>query len=239
MGRFTKYKSAACFSFILSLLFCAPGICGKLESDFLKAQKLRFENHFAEAMKICDRYITEKGLYADLTAKNAELQRAAWFALRGATKHDLKDYDGAVADFQQALALPAVKERPGLLASYNWRLGEAYRMQGRNKEAIARLSEALEKTPMKGTSVEANIVSQRGGLFLLINKPKEALADFDKSIAIWDAIINRSGNAGDIVGARSSRIKVMYERVKALEQMGKKEEAKAAKIKADKTTEDF
>lgn len=223
-------KCAATLSILLSLIMTLPAQAERPSQDALLAQRLRFENRFAEAITLCNKNIER--------AKSEE-KKAGWYALRGSIKTDTHDYGGALADLQTALQSPALKDKPDTRAHYYWRIGEIYRLQHKPKEAIAKYSESLKLDNRPDKYYLASTYFARGQMELEIKEAKGALSDFDSAIKAVDTVIKTSNSKSRIITARTDKIKFLYARAKALELLGRADEAKRVKQDADKLIDEL
>jgi tetratricopeptide (TPR) repeat protein len=89
---------------------------------------------------------------------------------RGTVKTKLKDYSSAIEDFTEALQLT-----PEYIDAYIKRAAAKHEMKD-YESAIEDLNQAVEVNP-----VYALAYQMRGGIYLTLNKKKEALADFVKA----------------------------------------------------------
>jgi len=99
--------------------------------------------------------------------------RAVAYSNRGIAYADKKDYDRAIADFNEA-----IKINPNLAIAYNNR-GSAVQSKGDYDRAIADYSEAIRINPNYAVAY-----SNRGNLYQAQGRRKEAIADFRRALAI-------------------------------------------------------
>jgi len=99
--------------------------------------------------------------------------RAVALINRGMAYAGKKDYDRAIADFNDA-----IKINPSLAIAYNNR-GSAVQSKGDYDRAIADYSEAIKIDPNYAVAY-----SNRGNLFEAKGRREEAIADFRRALAI-------------------------------------------------------
>ena len=99
--------------------------------------------------------------------------RAVAYTNRGMAYAGKKDYDRAIADFNEA-----IKINPNLAMAYNNR-GSAVQSKGDYDRAIADCSEAIRIDPNYAVAY-----SNRGNLFDAKGRREEAIADFRRALAI-------------------------------------------------------
>jgi len=99
--------------------------------------------------------------------------RAAAYINRDIAYAGKKDYDRAIADFNEAIRL-----NPSLASAYNNR-GSAVQDKGDYDRAIADYSEAIRLNPSYAVAY-----SNRGNLFEARGRRTEAIADFRQALAI-------------------------------------------------------
>jgi len=127
------------------------------------------------------------------------------FHYRGTAWYDLREYDRALADLDEAIRLD-----PSYMHSFEWR-GSTYRNQGNLDRAIADYSEAIRLQPSSVWAIAArgDVRKRKGELDLALADLNEAIrldpkstsaymnraevwqkqGEFDKAIADWDEAI--------------------------------------------------
>ncbi|ABM78777.1 tetratricopeptide repeat protein [Prochlorococcus marinus] len=140
-----------------------------------------------------------------LSTQTAVAQSAAVFFNRGYAKDELKDYQGAIADYTKAIAI-----NPQYADAYNNR-GIAKRKSGDYQGAIADYNKAIEINPQ-----DAEAYYNRGYAKDELKDYQGAIADYTKAIAIdpqdGDAYNNRGiakRKSGDYQGAIADYSKII------------------------------
>ncbi len=112
------------------------------------------------------------------------------FNNRGKARMDKGDYANAIADFSEA-----IKYQPDSFeAVYNRGIANFY--AGNHEAAVADLTRTITQRP-----TEANAYNVRGSAYRALNKPKDALGDYDKALAIVplaEAFYNRGVTREDL-----------------------------------------
>jgi len=103
----------------------------------------------------------------------SEGNRAVAYVNRGMGYAGKKDYDRAIADFNEAIRI-----NPNFAIAYNNR-GSAVQSKGDYDRAIADYSEAIRINPNYAVAY-----SNRGNLFEVRGRRNEAIADFRRALAI-------------------------------------------------------
>jgi tetratricopeptide (TPR) repeat protein len=134
----------------------------------------------------------------------------AWFE-RGLQQANLGDLQGAIASWENALAL-----NPNLAQAWHNR-GSALAHLGRLEEAIASYNKAVELNP-------EDLQAWNARAYALFN-----LQRWEEAIICWDKVIELQPDSADI----------WYNRGCALENWGKNEQAKASYVKALEVQPDF
>lgn len=157
----------------------------------------------------------KKPLVEELTLEERAVER---FLNRGLEKLERRNYEGALQDFNQALALDpshentrisrgdlllqkreyqkaiedytqALEQNPTFAYTYLSR-GQAYEALGKHQEAISDYTQALEIYPEDGFGY-----SYRGAVYTQIGEHQKAMADLNKAIKLnpgrADAYLNR------------------------------------------------
>jgi tetratricopeptide (TPR) repeat protein len=118
---------------------------------------------------------------------NTTLNTAEAYLMRGDSYSEIKDYDHAIADYNQAIRL-----KPDYAEAYNNR-GYAYYWKNEGAKAIADYSRALELRPHY-----AYAYNNRGAAYMASGHPDQAINDFAHALELQpdfpQAYINR-GNA--------------------------------------------
>jgi Flp pilus assembly protein TadD len=110
---------------------------------------------------------------------------AVAYEFRGNSRHLAGRLEDAVSDFSSARALG--DDRAGLLAE----LGATYGALGRLDSALVLLGQAIERNPS-----DASAYLNRAITWLRLSRPREALADLDRALAL------APGDAGDLLSRR-------------------------------------
>jgi tetratricopeptide (TPR) repeat protein len=97
----------------------------------------------------------------------------ATYRYRGVAKIGERDYDGAIADFTQAIALDGSDS-----LAYSQR-GQAHQLKGNYDRSLSDLNKALELDPSN-----VNALSQRAAVYSLIGEGDKAIADANAALAI-------------------------------------------------------
>jgi tetratricopeptide (TPR) repeat protein len=140
------------------------------------------------------------------------------FFYSGVKKGEQEDWQGAIADFSDALRL-----NPNLIEAYNNR-GTAYSIIGQNEKAIVDYNEAIR---LKPTDPEAYY--NRGVTYREIKDYPKAIADFSQSIRLSPKDAVSYFNRGVIfqqLGDKPKAIADFKQAAELFEKQGKKEEAK-------------
>lgn len=117
---------------------------------------------------ISDRVLPELASQAPSAPKTADD-----FFYRGVKKGEQEDWQGAIADFSDALRL-----NPNLIEAYNNR-GTAYSILGENAKAIADYNEAIRLQPN-----DPEAYYNRGVTYRELKDYPKAIADFSQSIRL-------------------------------------------------------
>ena len=150
---------------LLGLAICLPVMAQQLTPD--QSQCLNRGKEFSLDVQIggCTAV-----LQSDRTSAG---NRAVAFTNRGIAYAGKKDYDRAIADFNEAL-----KINPNLAMAYNNR-GSAVQSKGDYDRAIADYNEAIRIDPNYAVAY-----SNRGNLFEAKGRREEAIADFRRALTI-------------------------------------------------------
>lgn len=107
----------------------------------------------------------------------------------GDTYFYLEKYDEALDFLYRSLSLSKVVDSKDLMATSLGNIGKVYTKQGKHDEAITKLREALELTEQSGNQFKnSETLNDLGIAYNNLKDPKNAIAYFDKSIAIANKI---------------------------------------------------
>jgi tetratricopeptide (TPR) repeat protein len=113
--------------------------------------------------------------------------RAVFYVSRGLTYHDLKRYEEALAEYDQAIALD-----PNFVNAYNNR-GLVYRDLKRYEEALAEYNQAIALDPNF-----VNAYNNRGNVYRDQKRYEEALAEYNQAIALDPNFVYAYLGRGDV-----------------------------------------
>jgi tetratricopeptide (TPR) repeat protein len=158
----------------------------------------------------------------DLTSQAPSVPKTAddWF-YRGVKKGDEQDWQGAIADFSEAIRL-----NPNLIEAYNDR-GTAYSILGENAKAIADFNEAIRLKPN-----DPEAYYNRGVTYRELKDYPNAIADFSQSIRLSPKDAVSYFNRGVIYQRLSDNQNAIADFQKAVDlfqQQGRTQEAKGIK----------
>ena len=149
----------------LALTVCLPVTAQELTPDQTRCLNRGKTLAFGVQISGCTAVLQSDGV--------SEGNRAVAYVNRGMGYAGKKDYDRAIADFNEAIRI-----NPNFAIAYNNR-GSAVQSKGDYDRAIADYSEAIRINPNYAVAY-----SNRGNLFEARGRRDEAIADFRRALAI-------------------------------------------------------